>query len=56
MPPWLARLEAEFHQLQASRTALVSLAETLFQVPRIAVPFERLEEQFGDDDDTKDDA
>jgi hypothetical protein len=47
VPTWLARLEAEFHQLQASRTALVSLAETLFQVPKIAVPFTQLEEQFG---------
>ncbi len=54
VPPWLGRLEVEFHQLQASRTALVSLAETLFQVPKIAVPFEKLEEQFGSGEDAGD--
>ena len=43
VPPWLARLEDEFEKLQASRTALVSLAETLFQVPKVIVPFEELE-------------
>ena len=43
VPTWLARLEDEFEKLQASRTALVSLAETLFQVPKVIVPFEELE-------------
>ena len=43
VPTWLARLEDEFEKLQASRTALNSLAETLFQVPKVIMPFEELE-------------
>ncbi|HWY85652.1 MAG TPA: hypothetical protein VNX28_02955, partial [Gemmataceae bacterium] len=48
VPHWILRLESEVHRVRTSRTALVSLAETLFQVPKIAVPFAELAEQLRD--------
>ena len=50
VPPWLARLEHELHHLETSRSALASLAETLFQVPRLIMSFDELtSEKIGDD-------
>ena len=48
VPHWILRLEGEVHRVRNSRTALVSLAETLFQVPKIQVPFAALAEQLRD--------
>jgi len=42
VPGWVLRLEGELHRAKTSRTALVTLAETLFQVPRLPVEFETL--------------
>jgi hypothetical protein len=46
VPHWLRRLEAEVHRVQQSRTAIASLAENLFQIPRVPVPLDELRRQF----------
>ena len=48
VPHWILRLEGEVQRVRTSKTALVSLAETLFQVPRVQVPFHELAEQLSD--------
>jgi hypothetical protein len=48
VPHWILRLESEVHRVRTSKTALVSLAETLFQVPKVQVPFRELAEQLRD--------
>ena len=48
VPHWILRLEGEIHRVRTSKTALVSLAETLFQVPKVRVPFSELAEQLSD--------
>lgn len=45
VPAWVLRLEGEFHRAKTSRTALVTLAETLFQVPRLNIGFEELTQE-----------
>ena len=46
VPNWILRLEEEFDRIKASKTALMSLAENLFQVPKIPLSFHDLEKQF----------
>jgi hypothetical protein len=46
VPQWLRRLEAEVHRVQTARTAIANLAESLFQIPRLAVPLADLRSQF----------
>ena len=46
VPAWILRLEQELHRVETAKSALVSLAETLLQVPRVEVPFEGVLEQF----------
>ncbi len=48
VPHWILRLEGEVHRVRTSKTALASLADTLFQVPKVAVPFAELAEQLRD--------
>lgn len=48
VPHWILRLEGEVHRVRTSKTALVSLAETLFQVPKVQVPFADFAEQLRD--------
>lgn len=48
VPQWILRLESEVQRVRTSRTALVSLAETLFQVPKVPTPFSELAEQLLD--------
>jgi hypothetical protein len=48
VPHWILRLESEVHRVRTSKTALVNLAETLFQVPGVAVPFADLASQLQD--------
>jgi hypothetical protein len=48
VPHWILRLEGEVHRVRTSKTALVSLAETLFQVPKVHAPFAELAEQLRD--------
>jgi hypothetical protein len=48
VPHWILRLEGEVQRVRTSKTALVNLAETLFQVPKVEVPFTELAEQLRD--------
>jgi hypothetical protein len=48
MPPWIQRLEDELERVKTSKTALANLAENLFQVPKAALDFSKLAEQFKD--------
>ena len=48
VPQWILRLEGEVHRVRTSKTALVNLAETLFQVPKVPVLFTDLAEQLRD--------
>ncbi len=48
VPHWILRLEGEVLRVRTSRTALVNLAETLFQVPKLPIPFEELAGQLKD--------
>jgi hypothetical protein len=48
VPHWLQRLQGEVHRVEATRTALASLAENLFQVPKILVPLGQLRDQLRD--------
>jgi len=48
VPQWILRLEGEVQRVRTSKTALVNLAETLFQVPKVAVSFKELAEQLRD--------
>ena len=51
MPPWIQRLEDELERVKNSKTALASLAENLFQVPRASLAFDRLAEPFEVDEE-----
>ncbi len=46
VPCWILRLEEELDRVRASKTALMSLAENLFQVPKVSVKFVDLVNQF----------
>lgn len=48
MPPWIQRLEDELERVKTSNTALASLAENLFQVPKAPLAFASLADQFKD--------
>jgi len=48
VPQWILRLESEVQRVRTSKTALVNLAETLFQVPKLPAPFSELAEQLRD--------
>jgi hypothetical protein len=48
VPDWLLRLEGELQRVRTVRTSLVSLAETLFQIPKISVSFVDLAGQVKD--------
>ena len=48
VPQWIQRLEDEVQKVRNSKTALAHLAATLFDVPKVAVPFKDLAEQFRD--------
>lgn len=48
VPPWILRLESELNRVRTSQSVLVSLAETLFQVPRRQVPFKELADDLRD--------
>jgi hypothetical protein len=54
VPGWILRLEDEFDRVKASKTALMSLAENLFQVPKLDRSFEALKSQFPQDDEDDD--
>ncbi|MBI3407870.1 MAG: hypothetical protein HY040_05880 [Planctomycetes bacterium] len=41
-PQWLQRLEGELYRVRTTKSALVAMAETLFQVPKVPTPFEEL--------------
>jgi hypothetical protein len=45
-PPWIVRLEQELNRVETAKSALVTLAETLLQVPRVEAPFEQVVKQF----------
>jgi hypothetical protein len=48
VPPWLIRLQNELERVRSSQSDLGNLAETMFQVPKAALPFEPLVQQLGD--------
>ena len=48
VPVWLSRLEGELHRIRSAKTALASLAESLFQVPRVIAPWPDLVNQLKD--------
>jgi len=48
VPPWLARLEAELHRVEAKRTAMANLTENLVQVPSRLMSVESLRQQLAD--------
>jgi len=48
VPPWLQRLQNELERVRNSQSDLGNLAETMFQVPKAALPFEPLVQQLGD--------
>jgi hypothetical protein len=45
VPPWLQRVEAEVHRVQAKRSAINTLAEQQLRVPRRPLSLEELEQQ-----------
>jgi hypothetical protein len=45
VPDWLRRLAGEVQRVRMARTAVASLAESQFQVPKVAVPLEELGRQ-----------
>ena len=48
LPAWLVRLQNELENVQTSQSDLRNLAETMFHVPKVAVPFELLVGQLSD--------
>jgi hypothetical protein len=48
VPAWLVRLQNELERVHTSQSDLGNLAETMFHVPKLAVPFESLVEQLDD--------
>jgi hypothetical protein len=47
-PAWLVRLQAELERVRTTQSDLGNLAETMFHVPKVAVPFEALLLQLSD--------
>ncbi len=45
VPDWLRRLEAEVHRVRMARSAVATLAESQFQIPKVVVPLEELARQ-----------
>ena len=48
VPAWLVRLQNELERVRTSQSDLGNLAETMFHVPKVAVPFESLVAQLRD--------
>ena len=48
VPAWIGRLQSELERVQTSQSDLSHLAETMFQVPKTAVPFTELVQQMSD--------
>jgi len=48
VPEWLRRLEGEVHRVRMTRSAVATLAERQFQVPKIVVSLEELGRQMED--------
>jgi hypothetical protein len=48
VPAWLVRLQNELERVRTSQSDLGNLAETMFHVPKVAVPFESLLAQLSD--------
>jgi hypothetical protein len=48
VPPWLRRLEAETQRVQASRNAVVVLAEELFRVPKRRISHDEMQGQLSE--------
>ncbi len=48
VPPWLVRLQNELERVRTTQSDLGNLAETMFHVPKVAVPFESLVLQLSD--------
>ena len=53
MPPWIQRLEDELERVKNAKSALASLAENLFEVPRAPLAFDGLSEPFEPDEEEK---
>ena len=47
-PAWVTRLQGELERVRAVKSDLAHLAETMYQVPAVAVPFAALVEQLRD--------
>ena len=52
-PEWLRRLEGEVHRVRVARTAVATLAESQFQIPKLVVSLEELGRQMQDWDEEK---
>jgi hypothetical protein len=48
VPAWLVRLQNELERVRNSQSDLGNLAETMFHVPKVSVPFDSLVEQMSD--------
>jgi hypothetical protein len=48
VPEWLRRLEGEIQRVRMARTAVATLAESQFQIPKLVVPLEELGRQMRD--------
>jgi hypothetical protein len=48
LPEWLRRLEGEVHRVRIAHSAVASLAEGQFQIPKVLVPLEELGRQMED--------
>src|ERR1019366_6676038 len=48
VPAWLLRLQNELERVRTTQSDLGNLAETMFHVPKVAVPFDSLVQQLND--------
>jgi hypothetical protein len=48
VPEWLRRLQGEVQRVRMARTAVATLAESQFQIPKVVVPLEELSRQMLD--------
>ena len=48
VPEWLRRLEGEVQRVRMARTAVATLADSQFQIPKVIVPLEELGRQMDD--------
>ena len=55
LPVWLRRMQEEVGRVENAQTALASLAETLYQIPKIAVSLNDLQQQMEGWDDGQED-